>query len=64
MPVYISSDFGHRWTASSVAAFVNYQIAMSADGKYVVAPAYNSFVYYSDDYGQTYAPSNSISTYW
>jgi hypothetical protein len=63
--IYISSDYGKNWSLSH-APIKNYiSIALSNDGRYVAAIAYQAngnVLYLSSDYGGTWGISNAPSS--
>ena len=65
VPSIAPSYYGDNWVTSNAASSTWYYCAMnSATGQYAVAPAYNSYLYYSSDYGATWSKSGSISAKW
>jgi hypothetical protein len=61
--IYISSNFGKTWTASSSGSYQWQSIAMSASGQYQIAGTSGSSVWYSSNYGQTWTVSTGLSIY-
>jgi photosystem II stability/assembly factor-like uncharacterized protein len=63
-PIYISTDAGVSWTASS-APSANWQaVASSADGSRLIAAANNGPVYTSTDSGATWVSNSIPSSPW
>ena len=61
--IWLSSDFGQTWTASTGAGVGDWRsLAMSADGKTLVAARYNGPIYTSVDAGATWLSRTAASS--
>ena len=60
--LYVSSNYGSSWTTITNAYGYFYDIAISNNGAYVLAVAYNGYAYLSSNYGASFGTISSLGT--